>query len=275
MGKCRPLSIAVLAVEKSMIKLHIWGASNEEVTYQGFLSVTSQQSWLRLSRRIRSRSFSRPLGGACPDALAKFPPPHAFEFRTHKRNGKDNIAVNVGFRTFEYEAHPWLPRARLRNEDKRQKAYIDLYYTNPEGVGVNGTVSNIRKIKGNEVFGNLSRSGFIGPWSNRVKALLRFILVYSDHAANFTEFKDAEDKTQGLQPLLAALKTIASRTPLNEQSVEWSVDDLKSVELIINEDDLEPSDDEDDISIPELHGNKRLRDEDDETLLPAKKVREA
>lgn len=238
-----------------------------------------------------------------PDALAKFPPPHAFQFRTYDRNGKGNIAVKVGYKctkkprtvkdelwleeyqTYDHMKHPKLPPAHQRfqignagplagfdpicrpaygaeakDEYKRQEKRIGLYYTNGDGVGVNNAVYNVGSFMGDETFGKFSDSGFITPYSNTVKALFRFILVQCGHTADYEEFKDAKRYTQGLRPLIKALKDVTCRTPCEEQSEKLSAAEH------------EHSDNEK-MSVSNKHNNKRLHERDNEDMTPDKKVR--
>ena len=74
---------------------------------------------------------------------------------------------------------------------------------------MNMKIKNAHGIKGNEVFSKLNSTGIIGPFSDNVRALFRFLLVYCGHRASFEEFENASGNVQGVNALVRTLKQIA------------------------------------------------------------------
>ncbi len=229
-----------------------------------------------MTEAIKSYSKAELIGiltEKCPKALAEFPSPDTFEFRTYKRKGKDNVATKIGFRITkaarnvkgelwieEYRTTdpanlPWLRPAYARkvigragpmagyddiygpaygreakHPRKRLEKQNGLYYTDAARKSVNNMVCNANKIKGNELFGKLHNSGFIGPYSDMVRALLRFILVHCGHADRFEEFKNPHHNIVGLKPLIRAFNAVTRPAPPEEEASEPTAGEYEDYE---------------------------------------------
>ncbi|KAJ4376324.1 hypothetical protein N0V83_001607 [Neocucurbitaria cava] len=185
----------------------------------------------------------------CGDALRSFPPPETFEFLHRgnrialkvgngikwKRNVKKNLYLEDCETTSQATvraAPPPLPgEVRLtsgkagpststfihgkaaEDDEKLQTLYQNLSYTTFNDKPLNEKIKNSRGIKGDNVFGKLTANGILkSPFSNTIRVLYRFLLVYCDHKLNFEEFKIARSRVGGVNTLVRVLEEIAKRT---------------------------------------------------------------
>lgn len=188
------------------------------------------------------------LDKACPNALASFPDPEEFEFRTNDRHGKGNVALMVGHRVTQtkkrFRDDLWLEehdtttqQTAVRHPENKsnplhfkeiwgsmgkkewnlQRLYNGLYYTGSEDDVVNLKLKNAKGYKGTGVFSQFNAHGcVITPFNNRIKAIFRFILLHCDHATHYEEFKASNGNLQGINTLVRALRKVTSGAAVAE-----------------------------------------------------------
>lgn len=84
--------------------------------------------------------------------------------------------------------------AGARKCHKNHKDSHGMHYSTDKVDGVNQKIKNAKGYKGNEVFGKLTYTGIIiRPFSDRIRALYRFLLVYYGYSEVYKEFRDGED----------------------------------------------------------------------------------
>jgi hypothetical protein len=173
----------------------------------------------------------------CPAALAKFPPPGAFEVREHHLG---QYALKVGYTMTKksrkvgdllwlderqqpsvssYDEFSYTQRAydRTVRENKIRRSEIGLYYTTNEDAYRNKYIKNAKIIKDDNVFGKLTNHGTTSPFSLTMKALLRLVLLYCDRATEYRILENKGGNKTGLEPLVRALRKVAKRTATAEE----------------------------------------------------------
>ena len=170
---------------------------------------------------------------SCPDALATFPAPKAFEFREYRPG---QYALKVGFAVKKKSKKIgdllWLderdqPSTRYNNtvrENNAIRKQMGLYYSTTTDSSRNTYVKNARVIKGEGPFGSLSDSGMISPFSLNIKALLRFVLLYCGYATEYKTFKN-KGRDDGLLSLVRVLKAFARHATTAEEGVASTPED--------------------------------------------------
>ena len=158
---------------------------------------------------------------SCPDALAKFPAPDAFEFREHHPgqyalkvgNSVTKKSKKIGGVLWldEREDQAFISNYKSMAANDAIRKIMDLYYSTAEDIPRTTYVKNAGCIQGDGVFGKLSNNGLITPFTLIVKALLRFILLHCGYAEEYKTFTNKKTRV-GLKPLIRALKEIAKRT---------------------------------------------------------------
>lgn len=151
----------------------------------------------------------------------------------------------------------------------RNDKFIGLFYTLENGIAMNDKVCNSGSIKGEGVFGKLSKGVYLAPYSDQIKALFRFILIHCDHIDNWEEFENASGRITGINCLAMVLKKIAKHIPS---------DDFVGMEGTNEIEEMEHGDtekEEETVLVPEGQNKKRPRDEGTETLSSKKKARVA
>jgi len=227
----------------------------------------------------------------CPDELASFPAPDAFEIREHHR-GK--YAVKVGYAVTkksrkvgdmlwvderkrkdvpDYSEFTWTQQAYYRTERafKIRRREVGLYYTTSDDSARNRYVRNAKVIKGDNVFGKLAESGIITPFSLMIKALLRFNLLYCDRTTEYRTFENDNVKSKaGLAPLVRALRAIARNTSDDEDGDASTTEDVDGA--------IDASDHEGDLFVADANDKasakrKDTMDAEVDEGAPAKKIR--
>jgi hypothetical protein len=104
--------------------------------------------------------------------------------------------------------------AEGRDDWKLLQLNIELHYSTENIRKVNLHIKSAKGFLGDSVFGKFtdrrkftsSVRGVVSfPFGNPMKALFRFILVHCDHVTVYEEFKDANEKVQGIEPLARIL----------------------------------------------------------------------
>ncbi|KAI4958016.1 hypothetical protein J4E86_005156 [Alternaria arbusti] len=163
---------------------------------------------------------------SCPDALAKFPAPDEFEVREHRPG---QYALKVGYAVTkrsrktgdvlwldERADQPTISNYKTAQKNDAIRKMIGLYYSTTADSPRNGYVKNAKIIKGDGLFGRLSDSGMISPFTLNMKALLRFVLLYCGYATEHKTFEN-RGRDEGLSSLVRALRAIARHTSDDEK----------------------------------------------------------
>ena len=169
------------------------------------------------------------------------------------------------------------PSTRYNNtvrENNAIRKQMGLYYSTTTDSSRNTYVKNARVIKGEGLFGSLSDSGMISPFSLNIKALLRFVLLYCGYA---TEYKTFENKGRddGLLSLVRVLKTFARHATTAEEGVVSTQEDGNGAPNGSDkEGELFATDDSDEASVKRDDSKrKQTMDAEVDEGAPAKKIR--
>ncbi|KAI4916119.1 hypothetical protein J4E90_004565 [Alternaria incomplexa] len=169
------------------------------------------------------------------------------------------------------------PSTRYNNtvrENNAIRKQMGLYYSTTTDSSRNTYVKNARVIKGEGLFGSLSDSGIISPFSLNIKALLRFVLLYCGYATEYKTFVN-KGRDDGLLSLVRVLKTFARHATTAEEGVVSTQEDGNGAPNGSDkEGELFATDDSDEASVKRDDSKrKQTMDAEVDEGAPAKKTR--